>query len=170
MKNNCLILFICVLLSACGGGGGGEVEVRSYNPAPSLVSFDIVDSYGVDTAYSNKQLAIDPYIDNGLFDVFWRVNSLDDYRTNIRINSAPDISNSILVYSEICGAGRACDQGGGVICEYTSDFYLSCNNGRNPADIAGLMKSVPQSLYLILEVCDLDSPTCGYRYYPISMQ
>jgi len=155
-----------MILSACGG----EPADNFYNPAPTLVGFDIVDSYGVDTGYSSKALAIDPYIDNGLFDVFWRANSLEDYRVNIRIGSTSAISNSLLIYSDICGAGRGCDQGGNVICEYTSDFYLSCNNARHPTDIASLMNRVPQTLYLMLEICDLDSPSCGYKYYPVSMQ
>lgn len=162
MNNNYLIALLCVFLSACGG----EVETRAYNPAPSLVGFDIVDSYGVDTALSREYLVIDPYINNGLFDVFWRVNSLDDYRINIRVSSTPSVNNSILIYSEVCGAGRVCDQGGGVICEYTTDFYLSCNNARHATDIV----SLPQDLYMILEVCDLDSPYCGYKYYPVYME
>lgn len=166
MKNNYLVLFFCLLLSACGG----EMAERDFNPTPTLLAFDIVDSYGVDTGYSVKPLALDPYINNGLFDIFWKANSLYDYRLNVRINSTPDVSSSLLVYSDICGAGRACDQGGNVICEYTSDFYLSCNNARHPTDIAGLMKRVPQNLYLMLEICDLDSPYCSYKYYPVSLQ
>ncbi|GGY87268.1 hypothetical protein GCM10011613_35580 [Cellvibrio zantedeschiae] len=166
MKNKIWILLCCIFLSACGG----EEAERDFNPAPSLVAFDIVDSYGVDTGYSLKALAIDPYINNGLFDVFWKVNSLKDYRVNIRVNSTPEISNSLIIYSDICGAYRACDQGGNVICEYTSDFYLSCNNARHPTDIAAFIKRVPQNVNLILEICDLDSPYCSYKYYPVSMQ
>lgn len=166
MKNNLVVLLSCFLLSACGG----EETERTFNPSPVLVAYNIVDSYGVDTQYSTKALAIDPFVYNGLFDVFWKVNSLDDYRVNIRVNSTADIPNSLIIYSEICGAGRACDQGGNVICEYTSDYYLSCNNARHPTDIVSLMKRVPQTLYLMLEMCELDSPYCVYRYYPVSMQ
>lgn len=165
MKNKLLMACACLFLAACGG----EPEVYPVDPTPDLVGFDIVDSYGVDTARSRAPLVIDPYAYNGLFDVFWRVNSLDDYRVNVRINSTWGTNRSILVYSEVCGEGRACDQGGNVICEYTTDFYLSCNNDRYPADIASLIKSVPQDLYLILEVCDLDSPYCSSTYYPVSM-
>ena len=154
------------MLSACGG----EAAERSFNPAPALVGFDVVDSYGVDTGYSTKALAIDPYINNGLFDIFWKANSLYDYRVNIRINATTDAASSLLIYSDICGAGRACDQAGNLICEYTADFYLSCNNARHPTDIASLMKRVPQTLYLMLEICDLDSPYCSYKYYPVSLQ
>jgi hypothetical protein len=166
VKNNYLILVLCVLLTACGG----EADTHFYNPSPNLVSFDVVDSYGVDTATSNQPLVINPYIYNGLFDVFWRANSLEDYRVNVRINSIASVNNSILVYSDVCGIGRACDQGGNLICEYTPDFYLSCNNARHPMDIAELIKRVPQDLYLVLEVCDLDSPYCGYLYHRVSMQ
>ncbi|RYY04680.1 MAG: hypothetical protein EOO53_02425 [Gammaproteobacteria bacterium] len=166
MNNKYFVLLVCFLLTACGG----EEADHSFNPAPSLVRFDVVDSYGVDTATSNQPLTIDPYIYNGLFDVFWRVNSLEDYRVNIRINSTANVNNSILVYSDVCGIGLACDQGGNSICEYTSDFYLSCSNARHPTDIAELIKRVPQDLYLILEVCDLDSPYCGYLYHRVSMQ
>ena len=167
MKNNYLTIVLCLLLTACGGEGSSS---RPFNPTPSLISFDIVDSYGVDTAESDQALVIDPYLYNGLFDVFWRVNSLDDYRVNVRVNSAPGVGNSILVYSDICGAGRACDQGGNLICEYTSDFYLSCNNARHPTDIAALIEQVPEDLYLIFEVCDIDSAYCSYMYHPVSMQ
>jgi hypothetical protein len=166
VNNNYVVMIFCLLLSGCGG----EERVQAFNPAPSLVRFDIVDSYGVDTGYSSKALALDPYVDNGLFDVFWRVNSLEDYRINIRLSASPDVNNSLLIYSDVCGAGHGCDQGGSVICEYTTDFYLSCNNAHHPTDIAGLMKRVPQNLYMLFEVCDLDSPYCGYQYYPVSMQ
>ncbi len=162
MKNKFLIVLSCVFLVACGGGGGGETH--AYNPTPTLVRFDIVDSYGVDTAESNEALEIDSHIGNGLFDVFWRVNSLDDYRVNIRVNSKASVSNSILIYSEVCGAGRACDQGGGVICEYTTDSYIDCG-ARVPADVF----EMPEDVYMIFEVCDLDSSYCGYKYYPVFM-
>ncbi len=166
MRTTILVTVFCMILSACGG----EAVERTYNPAPTLVRFDIVDSYGTDTKFSTKPLALDPYIVNGLFDVFWEVNSLYDYRINIRVNSTASIAGSLLIYSDICGAGRVCDQGGNLICEYTSDLYLSCNSARNPTDIAPLIKNIPQTLYLMLEICDLDSPSCGYKYYPVSMQ
>ena len=166
MKKLSMSLLFAFLLVGCGG----EVEVHAYNPAPSLVRFDMVDSFGVDTARSSAALRLDPYVDNGLFDIFWKVNSLEDYRINFRINDVASTNNSFLIYSEVCGAGRACDQAGGVICEYTADFYLSCNNSRHPVDISALFKRVPQTLYAQMEVCDLQSSYCTYTYYPVLMQ
>lgn len=162
MKNNYLIACVlCILLTACGGSSS---ESEPVNPVPALVGFDMIDSYGVDTALSNRALEIDPFIDNGLFDIFWRVNSLEDYEVNVRVNSSPNTSNSILIYSEICGAGLPCDQGGNLICQYSEDSTLSC--GRGPVVS---IKRMPVDLYLILEACDLDSSYCNYRYYPVAM-
>lgn len=156
-----------LLLAACGGG---EVHAVVDDYAPELHRFDVVDSYGVDTAKSSSTLTIDPYIDNGLFDVFWQVNSLEDYQVNILINDYRSANNSYLVYSEVCGAGLACDQGGGVICQYTSDFTLSCNNSSRVEDIGDLFQQVPQPLYLVLEVCDTRGYNCDYAYRRVVME
>jgi hypothetical protein len=163
VKNNYLVLIVlCFLLTACGGEAS---RPYNYDPVPALVGFDIVDSYGVDTAKSNEALEVDPFIDDGIFEVFWRVNSLEDYEVNVRINSTPDSLNSMLIYSDVCGAGLSCDQGGNLICQYTPDYDLSCGHGA-----PRYIKSLPQNSYLILEVCDLDSSYCSYRYYPVFMR
>lgn len=165
----CLILLVAMtgmLLVGCGGGG----EVRAVNYVPDLHRFDLVDSYGVDTAKSSAPLAINPYLYNGLFDIFWEVNSLEDYQVNVRINDVPSINQSFFIYGEVCGIGRACDQDGGVICEYTADLTLSCNADNHPTDISELFRQVPQKLYLILEVCAYKSSACVYDYYPVQME
>ena len=163
MKNNYLVLIVlCFLLTACGGESSSHSY--DYDPVPSLVGFDMVDSYGVDTARSNQALEVDPYVASGLFDIFWRVNSLEDYEVNVRVNSSPDVVHSTLIYSDVCGAGLKCDQDGSLICQYTPDYYLSCG-GRAESSI----KHLPKDVYLIFEVCDLDSSYCTYKYYPVSM-
>lgn len=167
MKNIFVLMLLSLVLTACGGSGGDREPV--YNPTPTLVNYDIVDSYGIDTATSSAALAINPYRDNGMFDIFWKVNSLEDYRVNILVNDRPTPDNSFLIYSDVCGANQACDQFGSVICEYTSDFTLSCDN-RKAVDIDELFKKVPQSVYMVLEICDIDSSYCAYDYYPVSME
>ncbi|MES2822145.1 MAG: hypothetical protein V4732_00990 [Pseudomonadota bacterium] len=165
-----LIVLISISFTACGGGSSREPRVVNYTP--DLHRFDMVDSYGIDTAQpGTTPLVLSPYLYNGLFDVFWEVNSLEDYRMNIRLNDSSGIHNSLLIYSEICGVNRACDQDGSVICEYTSDFRLSCNNSNHPEDIKPLFPNgAPQNLYLILEVCDMNSSYCAYDYYPVRME
>lgn len=169
MKKIIAILSMGLLLTACGGGGSHS-EPPPFNPKPTLLHFDIVDSYGVDTATSSEPLTINPYLYNGLFDIFWDVNSIEDYRINVRINDQPTVANSFLIYSEICGAGAACDQEGNVICEYTTDLTLSCNNASNPTDISALFNAIPQELYMVFEICDLDSAYCAFNFYPVLME
>jgi hypothetical protein len=162
-----------ISLTACGGGTSDrEPSPRVINYTPELRRFDIVDSYGVDTAQpGTTPLALSPYRDGGLFDVFWQVNSLEDYHVNIRINDSSGVTNSLSIHSEICGLGRACDQAGSVICEYTEDFYLSCNNSNYITDIAVLFPhDPPQKLYLMLEICDIDSAYCVYDSYPVWLE
>jgi hypothetical protein len=164
-----ITLCFCVSLTACGGGAA-VVTPAPINYTPDLRYFDIVDSYGIDSAKQPyTQLTLDPFKDSGLFDVFWGVNSLEDYRVNVRINDSSYVSKSLLIYSEVCGRNLACDQNGAVICQYTSDYYMSCGD-RREADIKVLFNRVPQNLYMILEVCDMDSSYCTYQYLPVRMQ
>jgi hypothetical protein len=168
------VIFFAAMLTACHEdtyiASGYESPYENYIPA--LRSFDIIDSYQQDTAISpNAHLALSPYVDYGFFEFFWRVNSLEDYTITLSINDRPDIQSSIAVHSEVCGAGRWCDQRGNLICEYTTDFYMSCDNSDKRADIAPLFSGVfPQPLYLFLEVCDTNSYYCEYDYYPVSME
>ena len=172
-KINILIFAMMVLIAGMGltGCGGGGVRVQSIDYAPDLHRFDIIDSYGVDTANSSAALALSPYVDNGLFDIDWQVNSLEDYQVNVRINDHPSVDNSYLFYSKICGVGRACDQSGSAVCEYTSDYTLSCNNDNHPTDISSLFRHAPpQKLYVVLEVCNYSLTSCVYDYYPVAME
>lgn len=160
-------LWILVLVLV--GCGGGEAE-REYNPTPIFKSFSIVDSYGVDSAVSLQPLAINPYRDDGLFDVFWWVTSGQNYRVNLYLNDRDALGGSILVYSDECGNTGRCSGDGNAICQYTSDFYMVCNDDRNETDVASLFTRVPQQMYLLLEVCDIDSPFCTLRSHPVLME
>ncbi|ACE84952.1 hypothetical protein [Cellvibrio japonicus] len=154
-------------LSACHEDDG--VAPEDY--VPHLYRFDIIDSYDQDTARPGYgDLALNPYLYDGLFEIFWQVNSLEDYRMTLRVNDRPSITTSLAVHSEVCGQGRWCDQGGSLICEYTSDYYLSCDNSGRLVDIVNLFSQVPDDLYLFLEVCDRDSSYCEYDYYPVRFE
>lgn len=163
----CAWAFLALTLTACYD------EREAVDPdefTPELRSFDLIDSYNQDTArppYGDLALNPDPDHYNGMFEIFWHVNSLEDYTVTLRVSDRPSIASSLSVHSEVCGEGRWCDQGGNLLCEYTSDFYLSCDNSNNPLDIASFFPAVPQQLYLFLEVCDSNSSYCEYDYYPV---
>lgn len=166
------LLLICVMVLAGCGGGGKTVHVNPppVNYTPELRSFDMFDSYDVDTRVDHHTpLALSPYFYGGLFDVFWHVSSREDYILELRINDRASPHGSFLVHSEWCGKGLWCDQDGALICEYTPHFTMACE-GNELVDISLLFPSVPRELYLILQVCDFDSPYCEYDYYPVWME
>lgn len=164
----CVYVLLALVMSGCGGSS--RAVEPAYNYTPDLRSFDLIDSYGTDTAVSNSELVLDPYIEGGWFDVFWKVNSLEDYRVNFLVNKYPDLIGSVLVDTARCGAGLACDQSGGFPCEYYTNYTMSCDDGATIADIYHLFPEFPATLFLILEVCDLDSTFCEYDYYPVIME
>lgn len=163
------VWLLALVLTGCGGGSG-EVVVRDYDPTPTFKSFSIVDSYGVDSAVSSQPLAINPYQDDGLFDVFWWVGSSENYRINLYLNDRDALGGSILVYTDVCGNTGRCGGDGNAICQYTSDFYMACNDDTKETDIASLFTRVPQQMYLLMEVCDIDSPFCALRSRPVLME
>jgi hypothetical protein len=166
------IIALCSLaMSGCGGESHAVDDPHHDDYVPELRVFDLIDSYDTDTAKPNHPaLALSPYLYDGLFDVFWQVNSLEDYTVTLRINDRPSLTNSLKIHSQVCGAGRRCDQGGNWICEYTNDFYMSCDGSSVERDIYPLVSKVPQLVYLLLEVCDSNSGYCEYDYYPVTLE
>lgn len=164
------VLFLLLNLSGCGGQAVAVSDPHD-NYVPELRAFDIIDSYDTDTANPNHApLALSPYLYDGLYEIFWDVNSLEDYRVSLRINDRASINGSTLIYSQTCGAGLHCDQSGNWVCEYTNDFYMSCNNSPTEVDIYPLVRQVPQKVYLFIEVCDSNSGYCEFDYYPVTLE
>lgn len=161
-----LLLSLALVLGACGG----DTHVAPVNYTPELYSYDLLDSYDTDTAYSNAPLAINPYLYHGLFEIYWAANSLEDYRVKFLVNDRADLDQAVLIHSERCGAGLWCDQGGSLVCEYGADLTMSCDTGPDTNDISYLFDHIPEQLYLILAVCDIDSPYCEYDYYSVTME
>lgn len=163
------ITICCVMVTACGGGSDHQ-DAPPINYTPELRAFDMLDSYDVDTAFSSAPLSLNPYLYHGLFEVYWEVRSREDYRASVRINDVPDIIGSQLVHSEICGPGLWCDQAGSLMCDYGADLTMSCSTSGGRTSIDYLFRTIPDQLYMILQICDLNSPYCEYSYYPVWME
>ncbi len=164
-----LVMLTSLMIVGCGGGSSAAPD-PSYNYTPALLSYHIFDSYNTDTDSSNAPLALNPYLYDGIFEVYWTANSLEDYRVRLSINDRPSLTNSIEFHNERCGVGLWCDLGGSLLCEYGADLTLSCGTNFDPVDISYLFSTIPEDLYLFLEVCDIDSPYCEYDYYPVTME
>jgi len=167
-----LLALASLALSACGGGGGGDDHhpVQPVVPPPALIGFDVVDSYGVDSAaHVDPLLRLNPYEDSGQFEIYWDADNADDYTVQLRVNEGPYLAGSRLISEAWCGPGLDCDLQGVFFCDYYADFSFSCGQpGSEPIDwpitrVDDMVFELPQRLHLILDLCDLHSPACEYR-------
>lgn len=157
------ILLIVVLALGVASGCRKRVEVVNNNPSPpsvALYEYGFIDSYGVDSEdYPNEPLTVDPYIDEGLFEVYWQATANRHYTFYLSMGNSRNIDQSEVIYSESCGPNQSCGRTGYLICAYSTDFYVSCA-GEPWADIAHMFLQVPERLYVFAEVCN--SFTCNY--------
>ncbi len=165
------ILPTLILLSGCEGG----VYLHPSPPEPQLNGFHVVDSDGISSESSPHHSAnLDPYTNEGIFEVYWYADSYYDYRTYLSLNDRPGVRGAILLNQERCGEGLHCDYDGWLMCEYTADYYVGCGldlteTHRNLTDVAELFQSVPEALYLNFEVCDTDNHYCEMDSRPVIM-
>lgn len=165
-----LVLF----LAACDGGDAEYVEPPVYD-GPALQGFHIYDSFGVDSELDHSSpLAIDPYENDGWFDLFWYVDSVRDYTVLIGVNDRPSMRGATIIGSDLCGPGLSCDLLGTFICTYTSDFYLGCGVVEeeaelNLASVDYLVFDLPQKVYINMEVCDVTGAGCELSSLPVWM-
>ena len=135
--------------------------------APELLSVELIDSYGyssVDTPVHG--LSIDPYIDDGLFELFWRAEAWDDYWAELYINDRPSFDGALFVDDQLCGLDLACDQDGVFFCQYTPGFSVLCDGGDEVGvvSISELMIRVPEKLYVGVQLCNLYFDECEYQW------
>lgn len=138
---------------------------------PELEAFNITDSFGHNSEVSpSLAMTIDPYVDNGWFEIAWIAHSWDDYWVEYYINDSPSMENASYVGSQLCGLGFECEEDGLQFCQYTPDYGVSCDTGEeHTAYIDYLVRVTPQTLYFILQVCDIDFEYCEYQFEPVLM-
>src|SRR5690606_33410459 len=88
------ILYVLPLLAILLGGCDRTTVVHttdSDSGNPRLLGFYLVDSFGISNEYSSAQLELDPEVDDGVFELYWDVDSFHDYTVTISINDYPDL-------------------------------------------------------------------------------
>lgn len=163
-----VVLAGVLLLAGCRIEGSSSDSRPHYYP--SLEAFHLVDSYGNSTEDDRDPfLVIDPYIDNGEFEIYWYADNLHDYTVEFRISDAPRLRGSRLISNDYCGIDLDCDLDGIQFCRYYTDFSMSCDppGTQHPNQhityFDDLIVTVPQTMYLILDICDTESDYCEYQ-------
>lgn len=146
----------------------------SYNDDPVLVGFELIDTYNTNSEFEpDETLFINPYINNGYFDVYWDIFSDYDYFVELRFNTEATTVGSRLITSELCGPGLYCEDHQYQYCEYTSDFYIECESGSGAYDmeyIGDMITQIPQSGYLIVQTCDSSLFYCESQIRHVVME
>ncbi len=142
---------------------------------PQIREFGLVDSYGNDSQYSSHgSLALDPFLDFGIFEVYWDVSSFYNYEVNLYINDRPGLNHAILIGTDSCGPLESCDSIGNQVCQYNPDFYLGCGYDLDDADyfaqsVDVLLSQIPDRAYLSLEVCPAEGGYCEVQSIPVTL-
>ena len=161
---------LLVTLWGCSGGSHHHVDTHY---GPELYGFYIVDSFGVNSEFDHvTPLELDPEVDGGLFDLYWDVESHDDYRLRVGVNDQPTMHGAEIVGSARCGWGLFCEEDSGFICEYTSFGEVGCGLDLAEADynlvsIDHLLVTYPEARYVKIQFCDLSGDICEVSSLPV---
>ena len=153
--NNPLYLFAIVLsalLYACGG--------ISSSDDPELNRFEIIDTDGSDSATADEsEISLSASENDGEFELYWDINTDDDYNYEVRINDDNELSGSLLLFSDLCDPDNSCHNNQNLECEYQSDLEIVCEDSsgdERTTDFSSLIDEddLPENLFFIIEACD----------------
>lgn len=169
------ITISAIFVSACGGDDEYYNDHdHHHDDPPALRQFDIIDTYGTNSEFDNNtELAISPIINNGEFEIFWRVTSDVDYYVEFRINDRASPNGSRLISSELCGPFSFCHDNQYQFCDYSNSLNVRCessSNHRQSAYIGDFLPNIPQDAYFILQVCDSAYFYCEYEARHVSIE
>jgi len=129
---------------------------------PEITFFELIDTYGY-SSMGPLTAALNPYEDDGYFQVNWTADTRDDYTVEYRVNDLPELAGSVLIDSERCGYGLGCERDGTQFCQYNADSTMTCDaDERRDRSFSHKIFALPQSMYFILHVCSMDGGYCEY--------
>ncbi len=140
---------------------------------PMLYHYFIVDSFGVSSEFDESvELEIDPFVDDGIFEVYWDVESYRDYRVTLSVNNDDDLLGGAFLSTEVCGPSHSCDYTGLQMCQYFPDYTMGCGYDLHEAElnrvsVDHLVITEPETLYINIDVCNLDETWCESDSIPV---
>ncbi len=177
MRYLCNLMPFMLALALIGCHGSSDYH-QDHESTVSLVDIDVVDSYG-NSGEDNYHtpLSINPYLNNGVFDIYWLTYSSEPYYVEFLVGGTPNIHHANLVYTQICDGELDLTSGCGELasqsCFYTPALELLCGGleqayrGFHGTNIGNLIYGLPQQLYFFVQVCEEYGDECEYDYRKI---
>lgn len=163
-----------LLIALSGCESKTVVHVPEPHPdEPMLYHYFIVDSFGVSNEHDDLvELEIDPFEDDGIFEVYWDVESYYDYRVILSVNNEDSLVGGEWLGEEVCGPNRSCDYTGMQLCQYFPDYTIGCGYDlreaeRNRVSVDHLVLTEPDTLYINIDVCNLSETRCESASIPV---
>ncbi|HEY6529081.1 MAG TPA: hypothetical protein VIZ65_10340 [Cellvibrionaceae bacterium] len=168
------ILVASIALAACRSGNDRGYHDDSYNSSRggySFTSFDLIDTYDVDSRYSTAPYSLDSVNTDGQFKAFWEIRTEQNYEARLFINTAPVISGRRTFGYAFCGGNdvKTCYKSEGTFyCGISFNGTLACDNGSSSQYIDDWLINTHR-FYLGLEICSTQGYGCTTKYREVSI-
>ncbi len=149
------IFIAAVITTACGG--------LSSSDDPELNRFEIRDTSGSDSATDpESEISLSAGENDGEFELYWDIDTDDDYSYEVRINDRDSMTGSLQIFSDRCDPDDSCHDNQKLDCEYRNDgddLEIICENSRDDEETTNINliaddDDLPEDLHFILETCD----------------
>ena len=147
------------LLIACGGNKSSK-PTSEPTPANPNASTQI-------KSYSVNNTTINANINSGSFSFSWKTKSSNPYEVDVYVSKDAFLSDKtdVRILGKRCGSSNFydCNESATFTCNFTTANKVNCKDSETTngqSDISSILSSLPQSAYIILEVCNMAYTSC----------
>ncbi|MEY4589062.1 MAG: hypothetical protein RL497_1138 [Pseudomonadota bacterium] len=168
------VFLACLMMSACRSGDRGNYYNNDYETTRggfNFISFNVLDTYDVDSRSSNLKQVLDPFNSDGTFQAFWAISTAQHYEARLFINTAPVTSGRRVFAYAYCGGNdyKVCGLTEGTFyCSMSKAGYLVCEDGLGGQYIDDWLRNSSR-YYLGLEICSTQGYGCSTRYKEVTV-
>ncbi len=165
-------ILISSLLFACGGGTNSKPS----KPSSAPISKNPKASTTI-KAFSLKNPVINANIKSGLFSFDWKAKSSDPYEVDVYVSTDAFLSETkdIRIFGKRCGSSKFfdCNEVANFSCNFLTDNKMMCKDSettKGAIDISSLLISLPQTAYMVIEICNVSYTSCKVKSQKVKFQ
>lgn len=168
------VLIASLSIAACRSGGERAYYDDGYGYSRggySFNSFDLIDTYDVDTRRSSSTPTLDSVNTDGKFSAFWRIDTQQGYDSRLFINTAPVESGGRTIGYAYCGGSdvKTCYLSEGTFyCGISYTGTITCEDGRGSERIGDWLLNTHR-FYLGLKICGTQGYGCTTKYREVNV-